>query len=150
MFLPGESPWTEEPGGLQSMGSQRVSHDWTTKHKIVVGAPVSSFRLLNGGVTWHFLESIVGCLHLERDLCVCVCTAPAADKGSVVSDSLQPRGLYYKGLKPPMYFMCLHGLRLSKKTKTYMPTKRNYEHASSALGKKRRGREAYFSYVGKS
>ena len=23
-LLPGESPWTEEPGGLQSMGSQRV------------------------------------------------------------------------------------------------------------------------------
>ena len=23
-------PWTEEPGGLQSMGSQRVRHDWTT------------------------------------------------------------------------------------------------------------------------
>ena len=21
-------PWTEEPGGLQSMGSQRVGHDW--------------------------------------------------------------------------------------------------------------------------
>ena len=26
-FLPGETPWTEEPGGLQSMGSQRVRHD---------------------------------------------------------------------------------------------------------------------------
>ena len=26
VFLPGESPWTEEPGGLQSMGSQRVRH----------------------------------------------------------------------------------------------------------------------------
>ena len=25
-------PWTEEPGGLQSMGSQRVGHDWATKH----------------------------------------------------------------------------------------------------------------------
>ena len=25
--LPGESPWTEEPGRLQSMGSQRVRHD---------------------------------------------------------------------------------------------------------------------------
>ena len=25
--LPGESPRTEEPGGLQSMGSQRVGHD---------------------------------------------------------------------------------------------------------------------------
>ena len=27
VFLPGESPWTEEPGGLQSMGSQRVRQD---------------------------------------------------------------------------------------------------------------------------
>ena len=25
-------PWTEEPGRLQSMGSQRVRHDWRTKH----------------------------------------------------------------------------------------------------------------------
>ena len=24
------SPWAEEPGGLQSMGSQRVGHDWAT------------------------------------------------------------------------------------------------------------------------
>ena len=23
-------PWTEEPGGLQSMGSERVGHDWVT------------------------------------------------------------------------------------------------------------------------
>ena len=27
VLLPGESPWTEEPGELQSMGSQRVGHD---------------------------------------------------------------------------------------------------------------------------
>ena len=27
VFLPGGSPWTEELGGLQSMGSQRVGHD---------------------------------------------------------------------------------------------------------------------------
>ena len=27
VFLPRESPWTEEPGGLQSIGSQRVGHD---------------------------------------------------------------------------------------------------------------------------
>ena len=25
-------PWPEEPVGLQSMGSQRVRHDWTTLH----------------------------------------------------------------------------------------------------------------------
>ena len=27
VFLPRESPWTEEPAGLQSMGSLRVGHD---------------------------------------------------------------------------------------------------------------------------
>ena len=27
VFLPGESPWTEEPGGLQSMGSQREHNE---------------------------------------------------------------------------------------------------------------------------
>ena len=27
VFLPGESPLTVEPGGLQSMGLQRVGHD---------------------------------------------------------------------------------------------------------------------------
>ena len=25
-------PWTEEPSGLPSMGSQRVGHDWVTEH----------------------------------------------------------------------------------------------------------------------
>ena len=30
-------PWTEEPGGLQFMGSQRVGHDWATSltYKII-------------------------------------------------------------------------------------------------------------------
>ena len=27
VFLPGQSPWTEEPGELWSMGSQRVRND---------------------------------------------------------------------------------------------------------------------------
>ena len=31
-ILAGESPWTEEPGRLQSVGSQRVRYDWVTKH----------------------------------------------------------------------------------------------------------------------
>ena len=30
-ILAWEIPWTEEPGGLQSMGSQRVRHDLATK-----------------------------------------------------------------------------------------------------------------------
>ena len=32
VFLPGESPRTEEPGRLQFMGSQKVRHNWMTKH----------------------------------------------------------------------------------------------------------------------
>ena len=32
VFLPGKTPWTEKPGGLQSMGSQTVRYDWPTKH----------------------------------------------------------------------------------------------------------------------
>ena len=32
-------PWTEEPGGLQSMGLQRAGHDGVTKHSI-------------GGLSW--------------------------------------------------------------------------------------------------
>ena len=30
-----EVPWTEEPGGLQSVGSQRVRHDWMTEHAYI-------------------------------------------------------------------------------------------------------------------
>ena len=29
VFLPGEPSWTEEPGGLQSMGLQRAGHNWS-------------------------------------------------------------------------------------------------------------------------
>ena len=32
VLLPGESHGLEEPGGLQSVGSQRVRYDWVTKH----------------------------------------------------------------------------------------------------------------------
>ena len=31
-ILAWEMPWTEEPGGLQSMVSQRVGHDLVTEH----------------------------------------------------------------------------------------------------------------------
>ena len=40
-ILAWEIPRTEEPGGLQSMGSQRVGHDWATNtfatlHKVII------------------------------------------------------------------------------------------------------------------
>ena len=35
VVLSGESPWTKEPGRLQSMWSQRIGHNWVTKHSTV-------------------------------------------------------------------------------------------------------------------
>ena len=39
-------PWTEEPGGLQSMGLRRVGHDWITNtftgDTILLSAPEQS------------------------------------------------------------------------------------------------------------
>ena len=37
VFLPGESPRTEEPGGLQSMGSQREGYDRATNTSTLDG-----------------------------------------------------------------------------------------------------------------
>ena len=48
VFLPGESPRSEEPGRLQSMGLQRVRHDWATKYNI---------QHSTGFVTWSDLSN---------------------------------------------------------------------------------------------
>ena len=32
VFLPEKLPWTKKPGGLQSMGLQRVGHSWACTH----------------------------------------------------------------------------------------------------------------------
>ena len=41
-----EIPWTEEPGGLQSMGLQRVGHDWAQDHPLPVDGPTGSIHCL--------------------------------------------------------------------------------------------------------
>ena len=49
-------PWTEEPGGLQSMGSQRVRHDWVTKHihMYIIFQILFHYRLLQ--YTFHSIH----------------------------------------------------------------------------------------------
>ena len=37
IFLHREFPWTEVPGGIQSMGSQRVGNHWTSNHSTAHG-----------------------------------------------------------------------------------------------------------------
>ena len=54
-ILAWEIPWTEEPGGLQSMESQRVRHDWSDWAACV-------------------------CVHVCVHVCVCVCVFHFCDK----------------------------------------------------------------------
>ena len=35
-ILASKIPWTEEPGGLQFTGLQRVGHDWVTEHVMTI------------------------------------------------------------------------------------------------------------------
>ena len=45
-ILAWEIPWTEEPGGLQSMGSQRVGHDSVTEQQqLLIRMLVTGFRV---------------------------------------------------------------------------------------------------------
>jgi len=48
-------PWTEAPGGLQSLGSQRVGHDYvsnTHTHKVRCSSQHDSFHPDSGVARW--------------------------------------------------------------------------------------------------
>ena len=48
ILLAWKTPWTEEPGKLQSMGSRRVGHNWACTHllKLFFHCKSSSFKFL--------------------------------------------------------------------------------------------------------
>ena len=46
-------PWTEEPGRLQSMGSQRVGHDWATSLKCLYTYVWINMRVLLQSVSYE-------------------------------------------------------------------------------------------------
>ena len=56
VFLSGESPRTEETGGLQCMGLQRVGHDWATKHSTAQRMEPQTFprkmNCIRSGLRW--------------------------------------------------------------------------------------------------
>ena len=67
-------PWTEEPGGLQPMGLQRVGDDWMTKHSTVISdyAPL----LMVQGLIWSLLNLRLklGDKHFLKKQSVQLCT----------------------------------------------------------------------------
>ena len=75
VFLPGESPWTEEASGLQSMGSQRVAlSDWAATRTIPFESPWEKkippggpFCLHPAASLWALLPSQLQQVHQRWD-----------------------------------------------------------------------------------
>ena len=78
-ILARKSPWTEEPGRLQSKGSQRVRQGWVTEHT-------------------H--KDIRGTMHV---IWIRVKVKSESESHSVLSDYLQPHGLYSPWNSPGQY-----------------------------------------------
>ena len=53
-ILAWEIPWTEEPGGLQSLGLQRVRHDLVTQQQSYSGHDIEIYRVLSSAGKEHF------------------------------------------------------------------------------------------------
>ena len=82
------NPWTEEPGGLQPTGLQRVSHDWATWQQQQQGAGIHTLQLrkkiplpqLRPSVaqinTFYIKKSITSFFKKRRMLCACLLWAP--------------------------------------------------------------------------
>ena len=52
-ILAWETPWTEEPGGLQSMGSQRVGHNLATKQLTIICIYILYAHILDTNIHTH-------------------------------------------------------------------------------------------------
>jgi len=61
-------PWTEEPGRLQSMGSQRVRHDWATSLTYLHHNPGTNMFIASKKVLMFFHGFLFWWEHLTRDL----------------------------------------------------------------------------------
>ena len=87
-------PWTEEPGGLQSIGSRRVGHDWATS--------LSLFTFVHWRRKWQptpvFLpgesqgrRSLVGCHlwgHTESDTTEAISSSSSSSSSIYMSISI--------------------------------------------------------------
>ena len=58
-------PWTEEPGGLPSMGSQRIGHDWAIKHSTGVQWRTSEPQNIFIRCCWILELQYAGIIHFS-------------------------------------------------------------------------------------
>ena len=81
-ILAGEVPWTEEPGGLQSIGLQRVGHDWSDL------AHIHAFRsgIGKGLASSEDCFFIIHLLVLIRCFKLCTCIILIKEKNNIQSN----------------------------------------------------------------
>ena len=86
-------PWTEKPGGIQSMGSERVGHNWVTNTNTLL----LFFRVS----IWRFISFLLGGTFLpdwfSLTLCVAACILDKVD----ASPSLHEL-VFYRRRPPPI------------------------------------------------
>ena len=95
-ILAWEIPWTEEPGGLQSMGSQRVGHDSMTKHALYSPGNDIQYPVINHNGKEYEKEYIFTYVYPNHfavylkltQYCKSAKTAHVCISRSVVSDTL--------------------------------------------------------------
>ena len=91
-----ENPWTEESGWLQSIGSQRIRHDWASKHMFL------DMRILSLSFCEFMYLCISNCLkkevkkyiHAQIYFCICVCVCGWVGAQSCLT------------LWDPLYYIC--------------------------------------------
>ena len=90
-ILAWEIPWTEEPGGLQCMGSQRVGRDWAT-NRLTQGQSrkrMAGWEDLCVVFLWLPLPNTKNCGAQATDICLKVLEAESQDQGVGLIASFQ-------------------------------------------------------------
>ena len=77
VLLPGESPWAEEPGRLQSIGLQRIRQDWSD---LAHAQCICQSQSPNSSPDSSTLASV--CCSLRLCLCLCLAKGYSLDLGS--------------------------------------------------------------------
>ena len=87
-------PWREEPGGLQSMGLQRVGHDWVTNTEPLFAVEVCRREIITlltkAGIQWSWNDEREGVPLTTKNCPEVNCYSPSNISAAVSSCILFP------------------------------------------------------------
>ena len=75
-LLTWEIPWTEGPGGLQSMRLQRVRHDWEKNHLSIISLSIYQPSILLALFVWRTMTDTLLLLLLSCFSRIWLCVTP--------------------------------------------------------------------------